>query len=654
MKADPHSSRQCPLLLAGMLSLALIVVSYGFPLQSLKHSHHATIGRRIHSNHNIPVHKNNHKNKRHHFSTPTPTQLDMVFTISPDSKELEHLSTVDMLDQILDECLRTSARRPIMVQFNPSSKFIWRQWKGTVFAETWKSGARHVVWAVFVYFLFWRYPQIKQLFSGFHILWGQLLSVTTFTLTFFVNESYSVWRTSLTRCRMLQGRLNDLVMALAGFARRIDHDGSSQFTPSSRNVLTVVGRYIRLFNILSYASLTRRLRPLLTPQGMRRMQNRGLLTSKERNVLKQTTAVPATQKHNAVLLWILRLVIDARKAGHIDGGFGFEQQLMGKIQEIRQQANSMESVLRGRLPFAYAHIVQVLVDLILWMYPLMAFSSGMDMSFHLGLCGSMMLACSYQGLFDLAKQFLDPFHNENFWKGEDALVVETLVAETNAGSTRWMYSLDEMPISYNTIRSGQLEDYILPDEGFSKEDADVASEERKEQKRLDREKRKQLALEKSMISEKSPQQIYAEVVAEDLVAVQEEFESTKLILEAPPGSDFVPGLDDKNATLPVIYDPKLEESTTSGGSNYSNSNNMPIENVEECIPAECLEVFIHSAEKKLEETKEKIEMVGMLHNSTHAAITLRRCHQRNRSSCGILQTTWGHYTSAPEQISHFA
>jgi Bestrophin, RFP-TM, chloride channel len=544
-------------------------------------------------------------------SRPT-TRRNMVFTTQPESEELERFSTITMLDQILDDCLRTSARRPIMVQFNPSARFIWRQWKGTVFAETWKSGARHVVWAIGVYFVFWRYPHVKHSFSGFNTLWGQLLSITTFTLTFFVNESYCVWRNSLTRCRMLQGRLNDLVMALAGFAQRADHDGkgSSEFTPASRKVLVVVARYIRLFNILSYASLTRSLRPLLTPQGMRRMETRGLMTDKERNVLKNTRA-PATQRHNAVLMWILRIVIDARKAGHIDGGFGFEQQMMSKIQEIRAEANSMESVLRGRMPFAYAHIVQVLVDAVLWMYPLMIFSSGMDMSLHLGMCGTLMLASAYQGLFDLAKQLLDPFHNENFWKGEDALVVETLVAETNAGSTRWMFCLDEMPISYSTIRTGLLEDFILPDEGFSIENADAANEERQEKERLEREGRQKLALQQlSSVSEKSPQQIYAEVVAEDLVAAQEEFESTKLILNAPPGYDFVPGLDDKNET--VVYDPMLESlgiGTTNG--------NIQIETVAECIPVDCLEVFIQSAEKKLEETIEKIESGEPFSNTTN-------------------------------------
>ena len=402
-------------------------------------------------------------------TTPSrsPTRRYMVFT-APEESVLEQLSTKDIIDKILDECLLTQARRPIMKQFNPSGKYIWKQWTGTVFVETWKSMVRHALWCMLVYLVFLRYPRVKHFFSGLNFLYPQLLSITTFTLTFFVNESYSVWRKCLTTCRMLQGRLNDLGMALAGSASRRDdneEDSSSVFTASSRKILLLVGRYIRLFNILYFAALARSHRPLLTPQGMRRMENRGLMTAKERQVIKRAP-VPVTQRHNTVMMWVLRTVIDGRKAGHIDGGFGFEQQMMSKIQEVRSQSNSMESVLRGRMPFAYVHLVQVLIDTVLSLYPLMLFSKGVDVSFHLGICGSLMLTSSYQGLFDLAKQLLDPFHNENFWQGQDALVVNTLIAETNAGSMRWMYCLDEMPISYESIRKGKLDDFILPEEDF--------------------------------------------------------------------------------------------------------------------------------------------------------------------------------------------
>jgi hypothetical protein len=96
--------------------------------------------------------------------------------------------------------------------------------------------------------------------------------------------------------------------------------------------------------------------------------------------------------------------------------------------------------LSGRMPLAYAHIgkfslstvcffqfyfssacllanslflmlappiVQVLVDTILWLYPFMAISS--NMSGLLTILGTGILTASYQGLFQLAKQFLDPY-----------------------------------------------------------------------------------------------------------------------------------------------------------------------------------------------------------------------------------------------------
>ena len=367
----------------------------------------------------------------------------MVFT-APEESVLEQLSTQDIIDKILDECLLTQARRPIMKQFNPSAKYIWKHWTSSVYVETWKAMVKHVIWCMLVYAVFQKYARVKHFFSGLNGLYPQLLSITTFTLTFFVNEAYSVWRKCLTTCRKLQGRLNDLGMALAGSAARRDDNqmnnkdiismqegeqqsqeqqqlsskfdassSSSVFTKSSRKILVLVGRYIRLFNILYYAALARSHRPLLTPQGMRRMEDRGIMTAKERQVIKRTP-VPVTQRHNTVLMWVLRTVIDGRKAGHIDGGFGFEQQMISKIQEIRSQSNSMESVLRGRMPFAYVHLVQVLIDAVLLLYPLMLFSKGMEISFHLGICGSLMLTSSYQGLYDLAKQLLDPFHNENF------------------------------------------------------------------------------------------------------------------------------------------------------------------------------------------------------------------------------------------------
>ncbi|KAL7456188.1 hypothetical protein ACHAWC_007707 [Mediolabrus comicus] len=420
-------------------------------------------------------------------STSSSTSLQMVFDVP--SAQLDNIETSlsqrsasagtqQIIDNILDECTRFSARRPIMVQFDPESRSIWRHWRGTVLAETWKSAAKHAVWGIMVYMLLRKYSHIQGWLHGFERVWGELLAVTTFTLTFFVNEAYSCWRKCLDTCYIVQGRLNDLSMALAGYARRVEPpstmdpqspDTTSSYTEPSKKVLIIIARYIRLFNILSYASFTRSHRPLLTPQGMRRMVKRGLITEKER-ILLTTSKVSATSRHNVILMWLFRTAIDARKAGHFEGGFGFEQNILLRVEEIRAEANYMECILRGRMPFSYAHIVQILVDSVTGLYPVMAFSSGL--SFQIGVLGSIFLTMTYQGLFDLAKRFLDPFHNESFWSGFDPIRVDTLIAETNSGSLRWMEGLEDMPIPLRSIQEGgsNLDLFVLPDEGISVEE----------------------------------------------------------------------------------------------------------------------------------------------------------------------------------------
>lgn len=141
---------------------------------------------------------------------------------------------------------------------------------------------------------------------------------------------------------------------------------------------------------------------------------------------------------------------------------------MEKCHVIRAQYGAIGDELQGRMPLAYAHIVQVLLDVVLWMYPFMALSSGMAWWFS--ILGTGLLTMFYQGLFDLAKQFLDPYDNENYGKGDDPLVIDTLIAETNAGSVRWMNSFQQQPWNRQRLIDGELYDSILPLRGYSLED----------------------------------------------------------------------------------------------------------------------------------------------------------------------------------------
>lgn len=197
---------------------------------------------------------------------------------------------------------------------------------------------------------------------------------------------------------------------------------------------------------------------------MRRLVERGIITESERLILSDVQ-LPVTQRHNALLLWMMRLFVDARKAGHLDGDSGFEQQFLEKCHVIRAQYGSIGDELQGRMPLAYAHIVQVLVDAILWMYPFMAFSTGMTP--FLSVLGTGLLTMFYQGLFNLAKQFLDPYDNESYGKGEDPLCIDTLIAESNAGSVRWMNGLAEVPYNVEKVKNGELLEYQLPLRGWT-------------------------------------------------------------------------------------------------------------------------------------------------------------------------------------------
>jgi hypothetical protein len=129
------------------------------------------------------------------------------------------------------------------------------------------------------------------------------------------------------------------------------------------------------------------------------------------------------------------------------------------------------------------------------MYPITAFVSGINPV--LSVVGTGLMTMFYQGLFDLAKQFLDPYDNENYGKGDDPLCVDTLVAETNAGSLRWMYGFEDQPFN-----SENLSELMLPTKGYSaaelleREKEAELKKEREEKERKEREATKKEKIQK--------------------------------------------------------------------------------------------------------------------------------------------------------------
>ena len=79
-----------------------------------------------------------------------------------------------------------------------------------------------------------------------------------------------------------------------------------------------------------------------------------------------------------------------------------------KAEELRGTFAGIGDELDARLPLAYGHFVQLMVDAFLVLCPLVLFTSMGGWA----VFASGLLTLFYQGLFDLGKHFLDPFDNE--------------------------------------------------------------------------------------------------------------------------------------------------------------------------------------------------------------------------------------------------
>ena len=127
-------------------------------------THHASVRSSLFRNKNIPNKPSEQTRPRRgngifslnlrmqRIRKRSSTALNMVFTTP--SSVIEQASTRILLDDLIDESVRTSARNPVMMQFDPSSGWIWRRWKGTVFSETWQIFIRNMVYASAVCLIF--------------------------------------------------------------------------------------------------------------------------------------------------------------------------------------------------------------------------------------------------------------------------------------------------------------------------------------------------------------------------------------------------------------------------------------------------------------------------------------------------------------------
>jgi len=278
------------------------------------------------------------------------------------------------LRSLVDLACSTTITKPIVAQYYPSRKWLWRQWSGTVVRRVLpKEVSFNLCFAAAVCLFFrapgphalWRAGMVESL-SGVARVWTISGSMVSFTLSFFLSQSYTMWRSVYSITRRVQGRLNDVGLLCATFAERNATDGA--YTAEAEATLRTVARYCRLFHMLFYASVSTRFAPLKTPQGLSALVTNGALTAEEREMLLESSL-----GHDAVIGW-LSVLFDTSVAGGLLGTsvararvtssnpIAVQMSLQNKLTELRSTYASMPDELSGRMPLAYVQLVQILTD----------------------------------------------------------------------------------------------------------------------------------------------------------------------------------------------------------------------------------------------------------------------------------------------------
>ena len=366
--------------------------------------------------------------------------------------ENEDQEQFEAIDDVINEIegIKSLYEGAIIRPYKPNRLWLWRRFAGTILQHVAVPTLLNMLWSACV-ILFVRHRTMAGPWGGppdathplvvklcmVHKIWSYQQGLTTFILTFFLNQAFSFWREFYDLGRRIQGRLNDLNFILATTAVR-KKDGS--YTNKAESLLDDVGQISRLFHALLWAANAKRFRVLCTPHGLELMASRGLMTSRQLDVL-QNLDLPEDQKHNACLEWIMIRTDRAIQDGTLISDSSHRQMLLGQTVTLRGTYGEISGKLDGRMPLAYTHLVQVLVDVFVWTAPLALYS---ELGAWSVVCVGI-LTVFYSGLLDLAKIFLDPLDNEDFCRNSIYMDLAVLIRESNAGSTRWVNGAARLP-----------------------------------------------------------------------------------------------------------------------------------------------------------------------------------------------------------------
>merc|ERR1712194_57538 len=335
---------------------------------------------------------------------------------------------------------------------------LLRQWKGTILEQTWKAALWNMSFTAVLILSLRAFCDnvIHQPFTwaigslpdkshyivsrmlGLSKIWNTILGLVTFVLAFFLGQSYELWKDIYNKGRQIQWGLSSISLLAACRAER-DPD-TNQYTPKASKTLEDIAGCVRIFNKLPGASLAGKFHVLLTPKGLSRMLGRGIMTKKQYKILMTN----ASQPQDIALEWIYLRLLKGIAEGAFPKSDTVESVFTENILGLRTNIADIRTALQARIPLAYGHFVQFLVDFLLAMTPCALYPEfGIWSTPAVGI-----LSVFYGGLLDLSKILLFPLEND-----DDAFYTNTcvnmdiavLIRQSDTASYQWQNGVETLP-----------------------------------------------------------------------------------------------------------------------------------------------------------------------------------------------------------------
>lgn len=279
-----------------------------------------------------------------------------LLTESTTNSPMVSLDKMQEIDEVINTVSGTNTlyEGRVIPRYRPERSWLWQQYSGTVLKISLETILLAMAWsALFIIFakvvtdepLLLDNPRTAGgLLSQVHTIWEIQKTLVTFVLTFFVNQSFLFWGGVYKSVREVQGKLSGFNLVISTNVERAA-DGS--LTPQAEKFLEEVGQCIRLFHILFWASKAKRLSVLMSDEGLKRMESRGLMSTRQLDILLGLN-LPSDQLFSAPLEWMLLRCNQAADEGILMSDNATKSSILREYIFLRNAYGNIGNMIEGR------------------------------------------------------------------------------------------------------------------------------------------------------------------------------------------------------------------------------------------------------------------------------------------------------------------